>query len=240
MNIKQKKVLYESIMKSVAKTVKNNLNEMATHSDKSLLNGLATAIEQYCKQKNIDPNTADVKKALGNLSRKWSVNVNTSVNFNSITEFQKFCENKLVEILNGNFNGLTKEEKIGFETFILNKVNWAEGYGYSDYEADRLSNSRGDACSDFDEQINFSIFIEKLFNDVDWDAYENDLDYDIDCVYADHLYKLYYEYNEHNRRCYKNISVLDMIYNNEHDYETKSDYSDTCIFNIFDNAGRCS
>ena len=35
MNTKQKKALYESIMKSVAKTVKNNLNEMAKHTDKN-------------------------------------------------------------------------------------------------------------------------------------------------------------------------------------------------------------
>ena len=40
MNTRQKKALYESIMKSVAKTVKNNLNEMAKHTDKNLNNSI--------------------------------------------------------------------------------------------------------------------------------------------------------------------------------------------------------
>ena len=237
MNTRQKKALYESIMKSVAKTVKNNLNEMAKHSDKSLLNGLTSAIEQYCKQNNINPNTADVKKALGNLSRKWSVNVNTSLKFKSNEEFQKFCEQKLLEILYGKFTGLTNEEKTAFEQFILHNVSWAEGYGYSDYEADRLSTSRCDSCADFDDNIDFSNFIETLYNTVDWDAYDNDPNYQIDPTYADKLYKLYDEY--YDKDGYKNISILDMIYNNYTSYEITDDYCDTCIFEIFDNAGYC-
>lgn len=40
MNTRQKKALYESIMKSVAKTVKNNLNEMAKHTDKNFNNSI--------------------------------------------------------------------------------------------------------------------------------------------------------------------------------------------------------
>lgn len=58
-------------MKSVAKSVKNNINEMATRSDKSLVSGLTKSIVFYCKNNNIDPTSLEVKKALGNIIRNW-------------------------------------------------------------------------------------------------------------------------------------------------------------------------
>ena len=54
MNTKQKKALYESIMKSVAKTVKNNLNEMAKHTDKNLNNSIIKELSIIGAKYNMD------------------------------------------------------------------------------------------------------------------------------------------------------------------------------------------
>ena len=54
MNKRQKKTLYESIMKSVAKTVKNNLNEMAKHTDKNLNSSIIKELSSIGAKYNMD------------------------------------------------------------------------------------------------------------------------------------------------------------------------------------------
>lgn len=84
---------------------------------------------------------------------------------------------------------------------------------------------RADSCSDFDRSIDFSSFIEIR---KDLDEY-NQLE-----VFSD-LISLY----EDGDTNYPNISILNVIYNNTDKVEPIWDYTDTCIFDIFAEAGQC-
>lgn len=54
MNTRQKKTLYESIMKSVSKTIKNNLNEMAKHTDKNFNSSIIKELSIIGAKYNMD------------------------------------------------------------------------------------------------------------------------------------------------------------------------------------------
>ena len=69
MNTRQKKALYESIMKSVAKTVKNNLNEMAKHTDKNLNNSIIKELSIIGAKYNMDIYDPMFIKTLENVCR---------------------------------------------------------------------------------------------------------------------------------------------------------------------------